>query len=93
MPTSDEDILLASLEAQGKKFLTLFSDLGHEKERIKDDKGLQTAPDFNGSTGSFDDELVEWTGFASESDLDMDPTEVSKIGLDGASIFAARTVS
>ena len=90
-----DSTLLASLEAQGKEFLTLFADLETKKERVKDHNSLHPTPGFSSSTGIFDDEPEEWTGFASDIDLAMDTTEAAQTALDGARvycyIFAART--
>ncbi|KAF8517842.1 hypothetical protein JB92DRAFT_3113346 [Gautieria morchelliformis] len=67
---SEKD-LLASLEAQGKEFLSSFADLGTKQEWTKDDESL---PDFARST-TFDEELEEWAGFGYESDTNKDLTE------------------
>jgi hypothetical protein len=80
---SNEDNLLASLEAHGKEFLARFSDLETRRGEHQDGND-HVAPDVTSSASSNDDGPEEWTGFASASNLGGLDEVPERTRLDGA---------
>lgn len=89
---TDEQVLLASLEAQGVEFMKSFS-LGKWKRSREDQEVPQSIhnvkPRVNKDHAGDSEGEEEWTGFTSDDVNDFDATERSNPDSEGARILPA----